>query len=299
MNVFDRLVATSLPLVPKPIVRRIARSYIAGESLDDLIKAVRELNGEGFMVATSILGEFVQEREESEQAVRDYQEVLAAIDGDSLDSNIHIKLTHFGLKLDKDFSRDNLRALLDTASGYLNFVRIDMEDASCTTDTLDVYYQVQEEFENVGVVIQARLHRSLDDVRALTKVNANVRLCKGIYIEPPDIACTDAEDIRDNYTRLLEELLGAGCYVGIATHDERLIREAFQVIDRLGLEPDAYEFQMLHGVLPNLRRMILDEGHRVRVGVLFGPSWYAYSVRRLRKNPMIARCVMKAMLSGG
>jgi len=297
MNVFDRLISTSLPLVPKPIVRRIASSYIAGETLDDLITAVRELNGEGFMVATSILGEFVQQREESEQAVRDYQEVLAAIDQNGLDSNIHIKLTHFGLKLDKDFSRDNVRALLETASGYPNFVRIDMEDASCTTDTLDVYYQVRDEFENVGVVIQARLHRSLDDVRALAKGRANVRLCKGIYIEPHDIACTDAEEIRSNYTKLLEELLGAGCYVGIATHDERLVRSAFQIIDRLGLEPPAYEFQMLHGVLPELRRVILNEGHRVRVGVPFGPSWYAYSVRRLRKNPMIARYVMKAMLS--
>ena len=299
MNLFDQLVTTSLPLVPKPIVRRIARSYIAGETLDEQIKATRELNDAGFMVATSILGEFVKEREESEQAVRDYQEVLAAIAREGLDSNIHIKLTHFGLKLDKDFSRDNLRALLETASSYPNFVRVDMEDASCTTDTLDVYYQVREEFENVGVVIQARLHRSHDDVRALSKVRANVRLCKGIYIEPPDIACTDAEEIRTNYTKLLEEMLGAGCYVGIATHDEHLVREAFRIINRLGLEPDAYEFQMLHGVLPKLRQMIRDEGHRVRVGVPFGPSWYAYSVRRLRKNPMIARYVMKAMLGGG
>jgi proline dehydrogenase len=299
MNIFDRLVTTTLPLVPKPIVRRIARSYIAGETLGDQIKAIRELNSEGFMVATSILGEFVREKEEAEQAVRDYEEVLEAIARDSLDSNIHVKLTHFGLKLDKEFSRNNIRALLATAASYPIFVRIDMEDASCTTDTLDVYYQVREEFENVGVVIQARLHRSLDDVRALAKVRANVRLCKGIYIEPPDIACTDAEDIRDNYTRLLEEMLGAGCYVGIATHDEHLVREAFRIIDRLGLEPDAYEFQMLHGVLPSLRQMILDGGHRVRVGVPFGPSWYAYSVRRLRKNPMIARYVMKAMLSGG
>jgi proline dehydrogenase len=299
MNIFDRLVTTSLPLVPKPIVRRIARSYIAGETLNDLVGAVRDLNGEGFMVATSILGEFVKERGESEQAVRDYEEVLAAIAQDGLDSNIHIKLTHFGLKLDKDFSRDNVRALLETAASYPNFVRIDMEDASCTTDTLDVYYQVREEFENVGVVIQARLHRSLDDVRALAKVKANVRLCKGIYIEPSDIACTDADEIRESYKRLLEELLGAGCYVGIATHDDHLVQEAFRIIDRLGLNSDAYEFQMLHGVLPGLRKMILDEGHRVRVGVPFGPSWYAYSVRRLRKNPMIARYVMKAMLGGG
>ncbi len=299
MNVFDRLVTSSLPLVPKPIVRRIARSYIAGETLDDLIRVARDLNGDGLMVATSILGEFVKEKEESEQAVRDYQEVLEAIAGHRLDSNIHIKLTHFGLKLDKNFSRDNLRVLLQSAASYPNFVRIDMEDASCTTDTLDVYYQVREEFENVGVVIQARLHRSLDDVRALAKVRANVRLCKGIYIEPPDIACTDAGEIRESYIRLLEEMLGAGCYVGIATHDEILVREAFRIIDRLGLESSAYEFQMLHGVLPDLRRAILDEGHRVRVGVPFGPSWYAYSIRRLRKNPTIARYVMKAMLSGG
>jgi proline dehydrogenase len=296
MNVFDRIVTTSLPLVPKPIVRRIARPYIAGETLDDLIGAVRDLNAEGFMVATSILGEFVEQRQESEQAVRDYQEVLAAIDRHDLDSNIHIKLTHFGLKLDKAFARENLRTLLGTAAGYPNFVRIDMEDSSCTTDTLDVYYQLRPEFENVGVVIQARLRRSIDDVRELAKVQANVRLCKGIYLEPHEIAYTDAAIIRENYTYLLEELLGAGCYVGIATHDELLVWEAFRIIDRLRLEPSAYEFQMLHGVLPELRRIIRNEGHRLRVGVPFGPSWYPYSLRRLRKNPMIARYVMKAML---
>jgi proline dehydrogenase len=296
LKVFDRIITASLPLVPKPIVRRIARSYIAGESLDDLVAAVRELNAEGFMVATSILGEFVERREESEQAVRDYQEVLAAIDENGLDSNIHIKLTHFGLKLDKDFARDNLRTLLETAAGYPNFVRIDMEDSPCTTATLDTYYSLREEFDNVGVVIQARMRRSIDDVRALAKVRANVRLCKGIYLEPHDIAYTDAEIIRQNYTYLLEELLGAGCYVGIATHDERLVWEALRIIDRLGLGPADYEFQMLHGVLPELRRIIRDSGHRLRVGVPFGPSWYPYSVRRLRKNPMIARYVMKAML---
>jgi proline dehydrogenase len=296
MRVFDRIITASLPLVPKPIVRRIARSYIAGESLDDLIAAVRGLNAEGFMVATSILGEFVERREESEQAVRDYEEVLAAIDRNRLDSNIHIKLTHFGLKLDKDFARDNLRTLLKTAAGYPNFVRIDMEDSPCTTATLDTYYSLREEFDNVGVVIQARMRRSIDDVRALAKVRANVRLCKGIYLEPHDIAYTDAEIIRQNYTYLLEELLGAGCYVGIATHDERLVWEALRIIDRLGLGPSDYEFQMLHGVLPELRRIIRDSGHRLRVGVPFGPSWYPYSVRRLRKNPMIARYVMKAML---
>lgn len=299
MKIFDRLISASLPLVPKPIVRRIARPYIAGESLADQLRVINELNAAGLMVATSILGEFVTRREESEHAVRDYQEVLAAIAERGLDSNIHIKLTHMGLKLDKRFCQDNCDRLLSSARAHGNFVRIDMEDSSCTSDTIEIYRNLRERHDNVGVVIQARLRRSLEDVRRLAETRANVRLCKGIYLEPRPIAYLDAEIIRKNYALLLDELLTAGCYVGIATHDEVLVWEAFRTIDRLGLAREAYEFQMLYGVEHGLRGVLLGAGHRVRVGVPFGPSWYPYSLRRLRKNPTIARYVLRAMLRGG
>ena len=298
MSLFDWLIGVSIPLVPKPIVRRIAAPYIAGESLDDQLATIRELNEQGFMVATSILGEFVARKEESEEAVAQYEEVLVAIAEQQLDSNIHVKSTHLGLQLDKQFCYENIRHLLAVAGESGNFVRIDMEDSPTTDDTLEMHGRLQQEFDNVGVVIQACMRRSLADVRKLVEIRANVRLCKGIYIEPRRIAYLDREVIRRNYSMLLEELLGGGCYVGIATHDEWLVQDALRIVHRLGVEPSRYEFQMLHGVDPELRRIIHGAGHRLRVAVPFGPSWYPYSVRRLRKNPRIARYVLRALLSG-
>lgn len=297
MGFLDKLISASLPLVPKPVVRIVARPYIAGETLEDQLREIRKLNEQGFMVATSILGEFVTRREESEEAVRDYQKCLDGFAANKLDSNIHIKPTHMGLKLDKEFCYQNVRKILDHAKKYGNFVRLDMEDSPCIDDTLDLYFRLHEDYENVGCVIQARIRRSLKDVRRLAAAKANVRLCKGVYLEPREIAYTNPRVIQDNYTQLLDELLSAGCYVGIATHDEVLVWEAFRILDRLGLEATQYEFQMLHGVDPLLRRIVRDQGHRLRVAVPFGPNWYPYSVRRLRKNPTIAGYVFKAMFN--
>jgi len=295
MSLLDRLIASSLPLVPKPLVSYFARPYIAGETIEDQVRMVRSLNSEGFMAASGILGEFVERREEADAAVKDYQAILNRIDREKLDSNIHIKPTHLGLKLDKEYCYQNVRRLAAMARDHSNFVRLDMEDSSCTDDTLDIFLRLREEFANVGAVIQAYMRRSLTDVRRLAKVKANVRICKGIYIEPREIAYQDKELVRSNFTYLLEELLGAGCYVGIATHDERLVWEGFRLVDRLGLDAGQYEFQMLLGVEPALRRMIRDAGHRLRVAVPFGPAWYRYSLRRLRKNPAIAGYVLKAL----
>ena len=189
-----------------------------------------------------------------------------------------------------------MRRILEHAKRYGSFMRMDMEDSPCIDDTLELYYRLREDFDNVGVVIQARVRRSLADVRKLAAVKANVRLCKGVYLEPRPIAYTDFRIIQENYTMLLEELLSAGCYVGIATHDEMLIWDAYRLIDRLGLQQHQYEFQMLHGVEPMLRRLVRDQGHRLRVAVPFGPNWYPYSIRRLRKNPAIAGYVLKAVL---
>ena len=298
MGALDRVIAASLPLVPKPLVRVFAKPYVAGESLEDQIRVIQELNAQGFMVASGILGEFVTKREESEQAVVDYQRCLEEIAARKLDSTIHTKPTHLGLKLDKDFCYQNMRRILEHAKRYGNFMRMDMEDSPCIDDTLELYSRLREDFDNVGVVIQARMRRSLEDVRKLAAVKANVRLCKGVYLEPREIAYTDFRIIQQNYTMLLEELLSAGCYVGIATHDELLVWDAYRLIDRLGLAPDQYEFQMLHGVEPTLRRLVRDNGHRLRVAVPFGPNWYPYSIRRLRKNPAIAGYVLKSVFKG-
>jgi proline dehydrogenase len=295
MSLLDRVIASTLPLVPKPVVRRVAGPYIAGERMDDLLRVAEQLNREGYRVAAAILGEFVTRREESDEAVHEYEALLARMGERRIDGYIHVKPTHLGLKLDKSFCLENVRALLIAARRQGLFVRMDMEDSPCIDDTLDMYYQLRPDFDNVGVVIQARMRRSLADVRELGKVKANVRVCKGIYIEPHAIAYTDPELINRNYTLLVEELLGAGSYVAIATHDERLVWEATRTIDRLRLAHDRYEFQMLLGVMAPLRAVIRAAGHAVRVAVPYGPNWYPYSLRRLRKNPAIAGYVLKAL----
>ena len=249
------------------------------------------------MAASAILGEDVTQRSESTEAVEQYEEVLATIASQRLNSNIHVKLTHLGLKLDKEFCYNNVKRLLEVADTYGNFVRIDMEDSPTTDDTFDIFFRLNAEFENVGCVVQACLRRTANDVQKLTAAKANVRICKGIYIEPSEISYLDPEAIRKNYAGLLEELLKASCYVGIATHDKWLVDEAIRIIGTLKLDVSQYEFQMLHGVDPKLRQSIVETSHRLRVAVPFGPMWYPYSVRRLRKNPRIARYVLQALLT--
>ena len=297
MSLIDKLIGATVPIVPKLLVRRIAAPYIAGESLDDQVVAIKELNGKGFMAASAILGEDVTQRSESTEAVEQYEEVLATIASQRLNSNIHVKLTHLGLKLDKEFCYNNVKRLLEVADTYGNFVRIDMEDSPTTDDTFDIFFRLNAEFENVGCVVQACLRRTANDVQKLTAAKANVRICKGIYIEPSEISYLDPEAIRKNYAGLLEELLKASCYVGIATHDKWLVDEAIRIIGTLKLDVSQYEFQMLHGVDPKLRQPIVETSHRLRVAVPFGPMWYPYSVRRLRKNPRIARYVLQALLT--
>ena len=297
MSLMDKLIGATVPLVPKPLVRHIAASYIAGETLDEQVLAIKELNGKGFMVASSILGEDVTEKSESVEAVQQYEEVLVTIASQRLNSNIHVKLTHLGLNLDKEFCYNNVKRLLEVANSCGNFVRIDMEESPTTDDTFDVFFRLNAEFENVGCVVQACLRRTVNDVQKLAAAKANVRICKGIYIEPREIAYLDRGKIRENYAASLAELLTAGCYVGIATHDKWLVDEAFRIIGTLDLDPFQYEFQMLHGVDPELRESIIGAGHRLRVAVPFGPRWYPYSVRRLRKNPRIARYVLQALLT--
>jgi len=261
MNIFNPTIKAILPLVPKPLVRQIAKPYIAGETLEELVGVVEDLNLNGFSVATSILGEFVNEQNQAIEAGVDYIEVLTEIQSRNLDSNIHVKLTHLGLTIDKELCYSNLKSILKKAEETHNFVRIDMEDSSCTDDTLSIFEKAQREFENVGIVIQACMRRSMADIQKLNVLKANVRLCKGIYIEPRNIAYNDYQNVRENYSTLLKELLTAGCYVGIATHDEWLVQNAFQTIDDLGLNPTQYEFQMLYGVTPSLRQSILPN-HR-------------------------------------
>lgn len=297
VNLLNTLIVKTLPAVPKPVVRRFSSRYIAGDSLDDAVRVARELNKKGCMVTMDVLGEHLTRREDAENATEQYLQALDAIAKEKLDSNISVKLTQFGLKLDFEFCRKNVTRLVERAKELKNFVRIDMEDTSCTTDTLRMYDLLRREFSNVGVVVQAYLRRTLTDTRDLMKngATANFRICKGIYIEPRELAYKDPSLINENFTLVLDEMLRQKSYVGIATHDERLVWEAMRLIDELKVPKKSYEFQMLLGVDEQLRDIILAAGHRLRIYVPFGQQWYAYSVRRLKENPQIAGHVIKNM----
>lgn len=297
MSLFDSLVVATIPFVPRPFIRHFADPYIAGEELADAVRVVKLLNREGAMATVDVLGEAVTNLDEAARAADSYLPVLDAIERERLDANISIKPTQLGLALDYDACRENFLRVIERVRMYDSFLRIDMEDSPYTTLTLDLVQDLRREYGKIGAVLQAYMRRSMSDLRErIIPDKINLRLCKGIYIEPSEIAFRDFDVVRRNYVRLLRIALEAGVYVGIATHDELLVWEAFTLIDELGLDREQYEFQMLLGVRPDLRRQIISEGHRMRVYVPFGEDWYAYSARRLKENPKVAGYVLKDIL---
>lgn len=298
MHPLNRLIVAILQLLPKSLVRPFAMRYIAGENLEDGVRIIRNINSQNMMATVDVLGENIFTREESLLAVKACEDVLHSIQENHLQAYLSIKLTEFGLRVDEEFCYANVRGLLTIARSYKNFVRIDMEDSSITSGTLKLYERLRfGGFENVGVVIQAYLRRSEEDIQPLMEKKANVRLVKGIYVEPEAIAFKDREEIRGNYLKLLKKLLEAKCYVGIATHDDFLVQGAYQFIQEMKLQKSDYEFQMLYGVRRKLRDQIVASGHRMRIYVPFGRQWYSYSMRRFKENPQIARYVLQALLS--
>jgi proline dehydrogenase len=293
------MVGLTLPLVPKPIVRHFSRPYIAGAGIEDAFRVVREMRAQGAMATLDILGEFIQARDEAEANTRSYQELVREISAAKLaETNVSVKLTALGLLLDPALCLDNMRALMKTIEAEDNFARIDMEDSNCTDSTLGIYDTLRGEFPGrVGVALQAYLRRTPADIERLTESPANFRLCKGIYIEPRTIAYRDRDIVQRNFVLALERAIERSAYVGIATHDELLVWEALRVVQEHGLEREQYEFQMLLGVDEELRRILLEAGHRLRVYVPYGPQWYSYSTRRLRENPQIAGYVIKALFN--
>ena len=278
-----------LPAVPKPVVHLLAQRYIAGPTLEDACREVEEANRHGRLATIDVLGEEINRDEEARAIAQAYRDVFETIERRELDSNVSVKLTGLGLKLDYELCRENLEAVVREAACRDNFVRIDMEDSSTTDDTLQLYREMREAgHENLGIVLQAYLRRTIDDIRSLADLQPSVRICKGIYVEPPELAYQGHEEVRTNFLRALEGLLDAGCYVGIATHDDWLVSEGRRIVARRGLGRDEYEFQMLLGVAEPLGDQLVREGHRLRIYVPFGEHWYAYSLRRLQENPKIA-----------
>lgn len=296
MSVLDKVVVSTLPYVPKAVVRKFSKRYIAGEAISDAVRVVRELNHQGFMATLDILGEQVSDRELASSAVEGYLRLLDVLAEEQLDANVSVKLTQLGLKVDKQFCLENAERIAAAARKHENFMRIDMEDSSCTSDTLDVYLALRRKMTDVGAVLQSYMRRSLADIHWLAEElqqPLNIRLCKGIYVEPRSIAYKDKLIIVANFVALLEELLKKKAYVGIATHDERVIWKALRLVEEYGLKPSEYEFQMLYGVDPELAAILRDAGHRLRIYVPYGSHWYQYSVRRLRENPEVAGYVFR------
>ena len=298
---FNKLIAGMLPFMPKKLVWLFSKRYIAGETIDDAVRVSKELNAQGIKVTIDLLGEFIKDLKEAEENRDTYLQIIDRIQSEKIDGNYSVKPTFFGLLLDKDICYQNIRQVVAKAAGYNNFVRIDMEDSPCTDREIDLFRKLKTEFPgHVGLVLQAYLRRTLDDIKNLENIHSpeaplNFRLCKGIYVEPEAIAFKKYREIDDHYLEDLEYLISKGMYPGIATHDKPLVEGAYKLITKYNLPKNTYEFQMLYGVTPELRKSIVDKGHIMRVYVPFGKKWFGYSTRRLKENPKMASLIIKAL----
>jgi proline dehydrogenase len=294
VTLLDKTIVRLLPVVPKPMVQVFSARYIAGPTLEDGLDTVGQLNREGKLATIDVLGEEITREHDARSITHAYCDVFAGIERQDLDSNASVKPTALGLDLSFDFCRENLESILREAAKRENFVRIDMEDSTTTTDTLRLYRDLRDRgHTNVGIVLQAYLRRTLDDIGSLSDLTPNVRLCKGIYVEPHSIAFTDYDAVRANYVRALDALQETGSYVAVATHDEWLIGRALERVARPE-NRNRYEFQMLLGVREQRATELVREGHRVRIYVPYGEQWYEYSLRRLQENPAMAGAIARA-----
>jgi len=295
VSLFDSLVAATLPITPRFVVGRVARRYIAGETVESAVATIRSLNSAGAVCTVDVLGEFITDFSEAEATAAEYERMLDEIERNDLRSNISVKLTALGLLLDEARCLGLVRGIVERARAQDNFVRIDMEDAQVTDRTLAMVRTLVADGLPVGAVLQAYLHRTRDDAAALAAEGVAVRLCKGIYREPPEIAYQHRDEIRASYGDCLRTLLAGRGRVGIATHDEVLVETGRRLTAELKTPRDRYEYQMLLGVREWLRDDLIRSGERVRIYVPFGSNWYGYSTRRLKENPQIAGHVFKAM----
>jgi proline dehydrogenase len=298
----NRLIASALPLFPERVVWLFSRSYIAGETVDEAMRACRALNDDGIKTTIDILGEFIRSLDEAEKNRDEYLSLIDVAQHSGIDGNYSVKPTMFGLLIDADACYRHIRKIVTKAAGYGNFIRIDMEDSNCVDPEIDLFRRLKAEFpESVGLVVQAYLRRTLDDLKGLMDLHTpsvplNFRLCKGIYAEPRRIAFQHHDEINAHFLEDLDFMLQNGIYPGIATHDRALVDGALALIDRYDVPRKKYEFQMLYGVTPELRRTLVDAGHTMRVYVPYGRHWFGYSTRRLKENPKIVNSIIKSLL---
>ena len=302
---FNKLIAATLPYMPKKLVWIFSKRYIAGETIADAVRESKKLNDQGIKVTVDLLGEFIKNLDEATENKEAYLEIIKTFEENKIDGNYSVKPTFFGLLLDEDVCYQNIRTVVAKAAEYNNFVRIDMEDSPCVDKEIRIFRKLKAEFpQNVGLVVQAYLKRTLDDLKNMMDMQngvskLNYRLCKGIYVEPEEIAFKKYEEINEHFLKDLEFMFQNDVYPGIATHDKPLVTGAYELIEKYNVPKEKYEFQMLYGVTPELRKSIVEKGHTMRVYVPFGKDWFGYSTRRLKENPKMATLIIKALFSRG
>ncbi|MDQ2920474.1 MAG: proline dehydrogenase family protein [Acidobacteriota bacterium] len=282
------------------LFKKLTTRFVAGETIDEAVAAIRELNAEGCTASFDHLNESVASPAEAEAEVKEYLEILARIDQTGIKSNVSIKLTQFGLELDPELAYKNARAIVADAARRGNFVRVDMEASSVTQLTIDIFKRLRAEFglNDVGIVLQSYLRRTYDDAQELVKLPARIRICKGAYNEPPEVAFPDKKDTDENYIRVMQLLLSSGIYHGIGTHDPKMIDATIEFSKRAEIGKEAFEFQMLYGVRRDLQRQLAKDGYNMRVYVPYGKHWYPYFMRRLAERPANVWFVLKNLLKG-
>jgi proline dehydrogenase len=302
---FNKFIAAILPYFPKKVIWIFSRSYISGETMADAMRVSKDLNSKGIKVTLDVLGEFIKSLDEAEENKQEYLDLIDETQKNGIDGNYSLKPTSFGLLIDPEVCYRLMREIVAKAASFNNFCRIDMEDSPCTDLEIELYRRLHAEFpKNVGLVVQAYLRRTHSDLEKMLDMNtpeipASYRLCKGIYVEPAAIAYKKYEEINKNYLLDLEFMFRNKIYVGIATHDKPLIEGAYELIKKYNVPRNMYEFQMLYGVTPGLRKSIVDAGHVMRIYVPFGKKWFGYSTRRLKENPKMASHIIKAIFVKG
>ncbi|MCD6180356.1 MAG: proline dehydrogenase family protein [Bacteroidales bacterium] len=302
---FNKLIAGILPYMPQKLVWQFSKEYIAGETLQQAITVAKALNAEGLLTTLDVLGEFIENLDEAEANKQEYLNVIETAEAEKINGNYSLKPTSFGLLIDKEVAYKHIREIVAKAASYNNFVRIDMEDSPCTDMEIELFRKLKAEFpKNVGLVVQSYMRRTLDDVKGLTDLNTsenplNFRLCKGIYVEPVSVAYKKYEEVNEHFLKNLDYMLEQKMYPAIATHDKPLVEGAYRLLDKYKPSKDEYEFQMLYGVTPALRKSIVEKGHKMRIYVPFGKDWFGYSTRRLKENPKMASLIIKAIFVKG
>jgi proline dehydrogenase len=303
--VLNKLISNILPYMPQALVWQFSKEYIAGETIDDAVRASKDLNSDGIMTTIDVLGEFIKNLGEAEANKQEYLEVIETTEKAGVRGNYSLKPTFFGLLIDKETAYRHIREVVAKAASYGNFVRIDMEDSPCTDLEIELFRKLKVEFpQNVGLVLQSYLKRTHQDIKNLKDVHSsdnplNLRLCKGIYVEPASISYKKYDEINRHFLEDIELMIQEGMYPAIATHDKPVVEGALKLIEKYNVPKDRYEFQMLYGVTPALRKSLVAQGHPMRVYVPFGKQWFGYCTRRVKENPKMASVIMKAIFVKG